>query len=223
MPEKEEQQTKHRMVVEEIEIPEKTTKVEGKEPEPVPEHKPDILDEGIKVSSQELIDKPTNNRPLPSSKQGSPIFWILIPGVLILGAILGGIVFYEKGVNIKLSEGPTPTPSISTSTTPTPTPSATPDISNLEIAVLNGSGISGEAAKAKQILDTAGFNVVSTGNAASYDYTKTIIKAKSTVDSSVIQRIKDTLSKSYVMGDNQTLATTSTTDIQIIVGSSKAE
>lgn len=224
MPTNDEATAKRRMVVEEIEIPEKTSETHSEKP--AESTKPDILDEGVKVSSHDLTDEKSTHSPekpvYSPRKQGSPFFWIVIPGIFILGAILGGIIYYEKGVN---TISPEATPTMSSSATPisTPTPSATADVSKFAVAIFNGSGIPGEAAKAKELLASAGFNVVSTGNAASYDFTKTIIKAKSSVDPSVIQKLKDTLSKNYLVGDSQTLTASSANDIEVTIGSSKAE
>jgi len=234
MPNKEDSATRHRMVVEEIEIPEKSTEsqpVEPQEAAPVEQPKPDILDEGVKTSSKELIENnndaqahPADENPRKHEKQSSPVFWILIPGIFILGGILGGVVFYQKGVgSLDVVESPTPIASTAPVILPTASPSANIDISKFDLAVLNGSGIAGEAGKVKDLLTKAGFNVTSTANAATYDYTETIIKAKSTVGASVIQKIKDALKKNYLIGDEQTLSSSATTDIQIIVGSSKAE
>ena len=228
MPDKEEAATRHRMVVEEIDIPENTPKVVESDPPEKPQ--PDILDEGVKVSSQEVVEKGSmlglrsDDVDPQIKKEQSPVFWILIPGLFILGAILGGVFFYQKGVNSPgTSATPTPVASSVPATTPSPTPAAKIDVSKFDVAIFNGSGIAGEAGKVKTLLTAADFNVVSTANAATYDYKETIIKAKSTVDASVIQKVKDALSKNYVIGDNQTLAASSTTDIQIVVGSSKAE
>ena len=60
MPNKEDSATRHRMVVEEIEIPEKSADSQSVEPQeaaPVEQPKSDILDEGAKVSSQEIIEE----------------------------------------------------------------------------------------------------------------------------------------------------------------------
>ena len=237
MPNKEDSATRHRMVVEEIEIPEKSADSQSVEPQeaaPVEQPKSDILDEGAKVSSQEIIEeqkpieekvvRPIQNEPRKTKGDGSPVLWILIPGIFILGGILGGVVFYQKGVgSLDVVESPTPIASTAPVILPTASPSANIDISKFDLAVLNGSGIAGEAGKVKDLLTKAGFNVTSTANAATYDYTETIIKAKSTVGASVIQKIKDALKKNYLIGDEQTLSSSATTDIQIIVGSSKAE
>lgn len=232
---------RHRMVVEEVEIPSKIEETSNTE----------VINEEAKVSSEELINneniqlsespasKETSvfeektshsesikniREPSKNSKQNSPVFWILIPGIFILGAILGGIVFYQKNTTQK-NDSSTPAPKVSSAPVATTSPTASPSakISEFNIAIYNGSGISGEAGKVKTLLEDAGFTVVSTGNAATYDYTKTIIKAKADIEASVIKKLKDTLSENYVVGEDQTLSSTSTTDIQVVVGSSKAE
>ena len=199
--------------VEENPEPEITEKVEDKATEEVSSGEKPVLDAPIPQTPEE-----------PKTKQKSPVFWILIPGIFILGAILGGLIFYQKGINtINVDESPVPIATTSPSETPEPSASPAADLSKIEIAVFNGSGTAGEAGKVKTLLEDAGFTVVSTGNAATYDYTDTIIKAKSTVDDSVIKKIKDALSDTYSVGDNETLSTSATTDIQVVVGSSKAE
>lgn len=224
-----------RMVVEEVEIPSKT------EENPVLE----VINENEKISSEVLTknediqieeSQPKENvsvqeepkkeipvKPIQETKQKSPVFWILIPGFLILGGILGGIVFYQKNATLTPKPSATPQASITVSATPSPSASPSAKISEFDIAIYNGSGIAGEAGKVKTLLEDSGFSVVSTGNAATYDYTKTIIKAKADIDASVIKKLRDTLSENYVVGEDQTLSSTSTTDIQVVVGSSKAE
>jgi outer membrane biosynthesis protein TonB len=221
MPEKEDPTTRHRMVVEEIEVSPKPEVIEKPVESPEPVTPP--ATEEVAVAPEKEIIAPEIPEP-KEKKPMSPIFWIIIPGIFILGAILGGIIFYQKGVNkIAVEATPTSTASAQVTNQPSSSPSATIDISKYDVGIFNGSGIAGEAGKAKTLLETAGFSVISTGNAATYDYTKTIIKAKSTIEASVIQKLKDTLSKNYIVGENQTLATSSTTDIQVVVGSSKAE
>lgn len=228
MPDKEESSARHRMVVEEIEIP-KNPPVEEKT-ESEPQTRPDILNEGISDSPAPQVNQPMPRRSefLDSDqqiyKEKSPVFWILISGIFILGAILGGVFFYQKGVNTaEVEKTPTPQNTISPSPKPSTAPATVLDLSEYKIAIFNGSGIAGEAGRAKDLLVDAGFTVSSTGNAATYDYEETIIKAKASVDKEVIKKLKDTLSENYVLGEDQTLTSSATTDLQIVVGSSKAE
>ncbi len=154
------------------------------------------------------------------------LLWIIIPGLLILAALVGGIFVYEQGVSrerAKLAQT-TPEPTSEAISSPTPTPEAQKiDLSKYTIAIQNGSGIPGEATRAQNLLTKAGFKVVSIGNAGTYDYTKTIIEAKSAVPESYLSQLSNTLGKSYTLGDNQTLSDKEKTDVIIIVGKTKAQ
>lgn len=149
---------------------------------------------------------------------------IIIPGVLLLGALLGGVYFYQTSLNKNAGAGETPSPTVAPPLgTPTASPSASLNLSKYTLKVLNGSGIPGAANEVKSILTKAGFKVGTTGNATSYDFTKTIIKAKTDADPAFLSKLSETLAKTYVLDTNQTLSASSTDDIQIIVGSSKAQ
>lgn len=214
--------SRKRMVVEEVKVTEPPKKEEEKKEV---ELEPKILDEAAKISSHELISEEkvqlNEEKPPEAKKQISPIFWIIIPGMFLLGAILGGIVFYQRGVNRGQEEAASPTPIAIASTAPIASPSATIDLTKYTIDILNGSGISGEAGKVKTILTTTGFKVGSTGNAATYDYTKTLIKAKSDVDAAFVSQLSTALGKTYLIDSSQTLATSSADEVQVVVGSSK--
>jgi len=105
---------------------------------------------------------------------------------------------------------------------PSPTPEKI-DLSKYSITVLNGSGIKGEAAKVKDMLEEEGFSVVSVGNADASDYEKTILKAKEGVEAGFLDKLKSALSKSYVLASTQTLEKNDEDEIVVIIGSEKAE
>lgn len=130
------------------------------------------------------------------------------------------------------TEAPSPTPTPEESLTPTisVTPSLSPttsasnsvdkatglDRSKLSITVQNGSGKAGAAGKAAKILEDLGYNVVSTGNADSYDYVNTEIEVSSLKKAYLALLKKD-------LGNDYTISTTSTTysgdsDAVVIVG-----
>ncbi|HKC04271.1 MAG TPA: LytR C-terminal domain-containing protein [Patescibacteria group bacterium] len=161
-------------------------------------------------------------RPLVSNK-GPGVWIILVPGILLLGALLGGIVFYQRS----LQSGSEPTPTASPATEATMAPSASPsaklDLTKYPINVQNGSGIPGTASSAKDLLIKAGFKVSSAGNAATYDYTDTIIEVKSDVPADFISKLKTTLSGIYSLGTSKTLPDSSKDEVVVIVGSSKAQ
>ncbi len=235
MVDKEETKERKRMVVEEVgDVA--SQKVEEPEKEAVNEPvKPEILEEAAKdtvsdESKPETEKVEENKKPeaanecrnIEPRKSPSIALWIIIPGIFLLGAILGGIVFYQRGVK-SIQEG-TPSPIATSISVPTASTSPSPlvDPEKFTISIFNGSGISGEAGKAKALLTAAGFRVGTTANAATYDYTKTIIKAKSTVDTAYVDALSAALAKTYVVDTVQTLASTSADTIQIVIGSSKA-
>jgi len=220
MPNKEEHKGRKRMVVEEVGVKEDVS------PEPK------ILDEAAKdkvLSKPETVVEKNIPEPIKETevieprKSPSIALWIIVPGIFLLGAILGGIVFYQRGVNRGQEETPTPTAAPTTAPAASASPSASVDLTKYTISIFNGSGIAGEAGKAKTLLTTAGFKVSSTGNAATYDYTKTIIKAKSTVESSFVTALSAALRKTYLVDSPQTLANTSSDNVQVVIGSSKAQ
>ena len=221
MPNKEETKRK-RMVVEEVKIDE-VPKAEEKEAKmPV---EPKILDEAAKDTAlPKTVPKivTTNNKNEPK-KSSLIALWIIIPGIFLLGAILGGIVFYQRGVSSSQEVTPTPTAAPTSAPVVSASPSASAVLTKYTINIFNGSGIAGEAGKAKTLLTTAGFKVGSTANAASYDYTKTIIKAKSTIEASFVAALSTALAKSYSVDTAQTLASTSADTVQVVIGSSKAQ
>lgn len=111
-----------------------------------------------------------------------------------------------------------PTVMMKKALTPTPKPV---NLSAYTITALNGSYLSGEAAKAKTSLTTAGFNVGSIGNASSHTATDTVIAAKSTVDQAYLNKLMQTLQNTYVVSQQvQTLPISATSDVVVIIGSS---
>lgn len=142
---------------------------------------------------------------------------------LVVAALAGGIYVYLNGIS-NLSK-PTPAPSaapvIETTPTPTPTASAAAEVklSTYKVQILNGSGKIGEASKAKALLEKEGFKISNTANAATFDFTDSIIEAKETVGESAITTAEDALSKTYSVKAGDTLPASSTYDIIVTIGS----
>jgi len=220
MPDKQEHKERKRIVVEEV----GATESVAPEPEILPEAAKDVVpSEPESIVEEKVTEVKRNTVEVEPRKSPSMALWIIIPGIFLLGAILGGIVFYQKGVNRGEEVVPTPTPLPASSTAPSASPLSSADLTKYTINILNGSGIAGEAGKAKTLLTTAGFKVGTTGNAATYDYTKTIIKAKSSVDAAYVSALSSALGKTYAVDTAQTLEGTSTDTVQVIIGSSKAQ
>lgn len=109
-------------------------------------------------------------------------------------------------------------------TTPTNTPTPTEediDLSEYSIKVLNGSERNGEASKLKSVLEDEGYSVSSIGN-ADKTYSKTTIQVKDSVSKAWVEKLKKTLSKSYILADISTLKDEDT-DVVINIGSLEKE
>ncbi len=191
--------------------------------EPIQEHSHEYEHGHTHESMHEQVE--SDLAPEIKNPGGTNPLVVIIPGIFLLGALLGGIYFYQKSTNSLPT--PTPTPTSTDEVTVTPVPSTAPlqtaDLSKYPINILNGSGTPGEAGKVKTILTGGGFSISGTGNAGSYDFTKTVIKAKADVPAAFLSQLSALLSKTYVLDANQTLATSSADKVQVIVGSTKAK
>lgn len=168
-----------------------------------------------------------------SPKRKAFIYVILF--ILIIGAaIFAGNYFLSQKTIPEATPSPTPTPTVEVTPTPTAEPSATPSgkltptpsgkvtptstSKSLDIEVLNGSGVSGQAGKVATLLKNAGYTVTSTGNAETFDYTKTVIQIKKSKNQLATQ-LKTDLAKEYSVDPKiQTLAETADSDAIVIVG-----
>jgi len=165
-----------------------------------------------------------NNYAPPYQSSKGPGAWvILVPGVLLLGALLGGIFFYEKGIQNQTEATPTPEATTEATVTPSASPSAKLDLTKYPINVQNGSGIPGTASSAKDLLTKGGFKVSTAGNAATYDYTDTIIETKADVPADFVTKLTTTLSGIYKVGTPKSLPHTSKDEVVVIIGSSKSQ
>ena len=132
------------------------------------------------------------------------------------------------------TEEPTETPGKGTPTpkaSPTPKPTLSPtktttstidkatglDRANLTIAVKNGSGVTGAAAKASNFLKDLGYTVSSTGNADNSDYENTVIEVKST-KKVYLDLLKKDLGTAYTIGSTSALLIDSSADAVVIIG-----
>ena len=176
--------------------------------------------------AQVVQTPPSIIQELPEAKvsDSSNITWILIPGILLLGALLGGIIFYQNKVNNIVEPTSTPTSSATAIPDATPTPTVSTENVDLEkytLVLQNGSGIKGEATKVKDLLVKAGFKVGTTGNASSFDYTNTIVQVKADTDAGFLAKLKEVLGENYKIGKDEVLKSTSKDNIVIVIGSSK--
>ena len=148
---------------------------------------------------------------------------------------IAGVFMYREGtiksnVNNKIISSPSPNPTEEPQLSPSASssPSAIPapetiDISKYKIEVLNGSGISGEAAKVNKQLETEKLTVSSIGNADSLSNQKTNIQAKKTVPKEFLEKLKSFLEKEYILDDIKELSDNEKSDVVVIVGNKKVE
>jgi hypothetical protein len=102
-------------------------------------------------------------------------------------------------------------------TTPTPGEQSV-DRATIKIKVLNGSGVSGAASKAKALLEGLGYAGVLTGNADRDDYEKTQISVK-TGGTAQGETVKSDLSKNYsVVEDLGQVGESESFDVLVILG-----
>lgn len=118
----------------------------------------------------------------------------------------------EPSITPEESEAPTKAPSKA------PTGSSSSAKSDVKIAVQNGSGETGVAATAADVLKSAGYTIASTGNADNSDYTDVTIQIKNSKKAN-LAGIEDALAADYTVGDTSTdLPETTSYDVLVIIG-----
>jgi len=180
-----------------------------------------IVEAAEKVIPAQIPESQATVPPYSQVESGPSPLAIILPGILLLGALLGGIFFYQKQLAVTSSETPIPAVDSNLTADATPTPQVQVDLTKYKISILNGGGTAGEAGKAKTLLETAGFTVSGTANAKDYSFTKTIISAKSTVDKAFLDALSEALAKTYVVGTNEMIASSSADSVVVTIGSSK--
>lgn len=148
--------------------------------------------------------------------------WIIVPTALLIGALVGGLITYFSGLS-KLEQDANPTPVATvapeTEVEPTAEPESEVDRSVIKLQVLNGSGVSGLAGKAKTYLEGLGYKDVVAGNASVSDLTETTISVKES-KKDLLETVKADLSKNYKVAEKtETLAASSKYDFVITLGS----
>lgn len=183
------------------------------EPKPEPVAVPEIEKESKSVDA--LI-----NLPAVDDEEKPNYLWIIIPTALLVGVLVGGLITYFSGISKFDTVEPkvTATPKVEVEKTATPVPQVTTKREDLKVQVLNGSGVSGLASKAKTLLEGLGYKDVAVGNADKSDYEETQIQIKDSVKDFVNVLTSD-LSKSYTVSkESKTLSSTSKFDIIITLG-----
>lgn len=191
---------------------------EEKEEKAVREEKT-VEDKAREVASQKR--KEEELEPLDYQEKSSGLMWIIVLTALLVGALAGGFITYFSGLSRLQNPLPTATPMVTQQPQATTTPApadTTLKREDLKVQVLNGSGVSGAAGKAKAALEKLGYKDVQTGNAPTSDVAETeisILKAKE----SYLDMLKKDLEGSYtVSATTKTLPTSSKFDVVITLG-----
>lgn len=144
---------------------------------------------------------------------------ILLIASLIANVVLVLLLFGSQASKIGMfGVTPTPTPSIEIENTPTPTPDEV-DLEAYEIEVQNGSGIAGEGANVKELLEEAGFKVGEVGNADNSDYEETVITVSDKVKKEYIDELTKALEERGAVGDIEKFAEGEDGEVLVIIGS----
>jgi len=102
------------------------------------------------------------------------------------------------------------------------TPAAvTPGMETYTVTILNGSGIAGTAADARELLKGENLMVQSIGNASSSASQNTSIQVLGSVPEAFVDKIKNALSKRYIMDDIVTYSEATEAEVVIIIGRNK--
>jgi hypothetical protein len=159
------------------------------------------------------------------------LLFLTLLSALVVGFVSGGVYVYVSGigkfpdpelqVNNETIGNVTATPTLAPAGTPAPVVEENVDVSTLSVNILNGSGISGEAGRARAVIEGAGFKVGSVGNATKYDYKETVVQVKASVKSTAYDKLVEALEEKYVVEKGDNLAANGSFDILITVGSSQ--
>lgn len=182
------------------------------------------MEEDIKETSEE---KPQTTVKAEYQDESDPVFeekpnylWIIIPTALLVGGLVGGLITYFSGISRLSAETPTSTPlaTYMPQVTPTEAPKTSIKREDLKVQILNGSGVSGAANKAKTFLEGLGYKGVEVGNASSSDFAETEVSIKDS-KKEFLSTLTTDLSKNYTVSkETKTLAASSKYDIVITLG-----
>lgn len=146
-----------------------------------------------------------------------PILFIFVVALILLV----GIFLYKQDQNKSTTAEKVNVASLSPTPASTPEPPKEVDLSKYEIQILNGSGVTGEAGRQREVLEEEGFVISSVGNADNSDFSDTIIQAKKEVEKEFLDKLKSVLEISFTLGETEELSEDASVSIVIILGTKK--
>ncbi len=161
------------------------------------------------------VSQPSSRRTGKGGKKGLFIVLIL---VLVMG-VGAGLFFLGRARQGEVEASPTPFVSgFGDIATPEPTSSPEPaDRADVEISVLNGTGIAGEASLLQGKLRDLGYTEVEAGNATNQDNEATTVTFSSSLSESIVEEITELLEETYKTVKSRTSSSV-TVDVEIVTG-----
>lgn len=188
--------------------------------------------EEIEIENDYEFEQETDIGPMAVTKK-LPGPLVLVSGVVLLIAILGGLIYYFHSKTTEsrtsLLSGDSQLADVN-EVIPEPTAAPEPDsvaglvvlpapLSDYNVTVLNGSGVVGEAGYVADILFAEGFEQVSTGNAEEQDHTSTTVYLKKSLPKEVSDLLSELLGEEYDLEfDQGFIDQDGQVDIRIVVG-----
>lgn len=166
-------------------------------------------------TGQRLVSTPP---PLKKQRKGTRLIPIVLVIVIILG---GGLFFLSRRRAGQPEESPTPTAEVLSTPAPTETPEPV-DRAEVDIEVLNGTGIAGEAAFLQGKLRDLGYENIDVGNADDQDNETTRVTFSSDLSDVVVEEIKSELEDIYKDVSASTSRSLSL-NVQVITGLRKGQ
>lgn len=171
-------------------------------------------------------NQPVSPAPIYQESQDKNAKWLWL---LIFLIILGALAFaFFRGIGpfesispfAKGQASPTPSPSPIALSSPAAEESPATDLDRSEVSVrvLNGSGVSGKAASVRDFLEELGWTVDSIGNADADDYATTEVRYKEEFEDFADLIVEDLSSDYDASASTDTLDSTASADIEVIVG-----
>ena len=170
----------------------------------------------VNPTAQQQVTTP----PQPMRKKSNKKSLILVAIVMLIGA---GIFLIVRGLGGGEDVSPSPTP---TDNLFTPSPTETPesvDKSEVEIEVLNGTGIAGEASFLQEKLQELGFEKIDVGNADDQENETTEVTFSSSLSEAMVDEITKELESIYKDVNTTTSRSLTEVDVRITTGLRKSQ
>jgi|GEM_PF-3223952 hypothetical protein len=180
----------------------------------------DVTEKKEKLAEGSVLDFEGEKDVVETVKKKTSKLWVYLL-MLFLALVAGALTMYKTGIfeqvwpkDNEVAEV-TPAPTLTPEITPEPTPS---DLTMYSVQVLNGSGVTGEAARIREVLLGFGFDNVDVGNFEAT--TEGQILTRGDLPKDVMTFAQESVSD-YIIGDPILLADDVDYDLVIILGTGR--